>query len=96
MASQYEYFLIDWYLQTEGCSGAEITALCQEAALLTMQRDMQAPFVGSHAFGCIPRLCSDWLPTTGSIRGFHRSGELYEETDYARSARQIPKLERQE
>lgn len=32
-------------LQSEGCSGAEMTALCQEAAILTMQRDMNAPFV---------------------------------------------------
>jgi len=35
---------------TEGCSGAEITALCQEAALLTMQKDMQAPHVPFKAF----------------------------------------------
>jgi len=35
---------------TEGCSGAEITALCQEAALLTMQKDMQAPHVPFEAF----------------------------------------------
>lgn len=32
-------------LKTEGCTGAEITALCQEAALLTMQKDIDAPFV---------------------------------------------------
>lgn len=31
--------------QTDGCSGAEITALCQEAALLTMQKDIHAPYV---------------------------------------------------
>ncbi|KAF8636220.1 hypothetical protein AX17_003706 [Amanita inopinata Kibby_2008] len=35
---------------SEGCSGAEITALCQEAAILTMQRDMSAPFVPQEAF----------------------------------------------
>ena len=33
-------------MQTDGCSGAEITALCQEAALLTMQNDMNALHVG--------------------------------------------------
>ena len=33
------------HLQSEGCSGAEITALCQEAAILTMQKDMNAIFV---------------------------------------------------
>jgi len=31
------------YRQTSGCSGAEIVAVCQEAALLTMQQDMNAP-----------------------------------------------------
>ncbi|KAF7299177.1 AAA family ATPase [Mycena indigotica] len=35
---------------TDGCSGAEISALCQEAALLTMQKDMNAPFVPHDAF----------------------------------------------
>lgn len=33
------------FLQAEGCSGAEMTALCQEAALLTMKQDLDAPFV---------------------------------------------------
>lgn len=32
--------------QTEGCSGAEMTALCQEAALLTMKENIDAPYVG--------------------------------------------------
>ena len=31
--------------QTEGCSGAEITSLCQEAAILTMQNNMNALYV---------------------------------------------------
>ncbi|KAI0691255.1 AAA family ATPase [Cerioporus squamosus] len=35
---------------TEGCSGAEMTALCQEAALLTMKADINAPFVPATAF----------------------------------------------
>ncbi|KAJ3870319.1 P-loop containing nucleoside triphosphate hydrolase protein [Lentinula novae-zelandiae] len=35
---------------TEGCSGAEISALCQEAALLTMQKDINALFVPRAAF----------------------------------------------
>ncbi|KAI0738851.1 AAA family ATPase [Daedaleopsis nitida] len=35
---------------TEGCSGAEMTALCQEAALLTMKSDIHAPFVPHGAF----------------------------------------------
>ena len=32
-------------MQTEGCSGADMSALCQEAALLTMKADTNAPFV---------------------------------------------------
>jgi len=35
---------------TEGCSGAEITSLCQEAAILTMQNDMSALYVPHDAF----------------------------------------------
>lgn len=35
---------------TDGCSGAEIVALCQEAALLTMQDNMNAPWVTNDAF----------------------------------------------
>ncbi|KAH9913006.1 AAA family ATPase [Fomitopsis serialis] len=35
---------------TEGCSGAELAALCQEAALHTMKRDMNAPFVPHDVF----------------------------------------------
>lgn len=40
-------------LQTEGCSGAEITALCQEAALLTMKEDIDAPFVSTNFRTCV-------------------------------------------
>lgn len=32
-------------LQTDGCSGAEMAALCQEAALAAMKKDMDARFV---------------------------------------------------
>ncbi|KAG6811242.1 hypothetical protein H0H92_008412 [Tricholoma furcatifolium] len=35
---------------TDGCSGAEIAALCQEAAILTMQKDINAPYVPHEAF----------------------------------------------
>ena len=31
--------------QTDGCSGAEVVSICQEAALLTMKDDINAPFV---------------------------------------------------
>lgn len=33
--------------QAEGCSGAEIVALCQEAAMMTMRENMQSPYVGT-------------------------------------------------
>lgn len=39
--------------QTEGCSGAEMTALCQEAALLTMKSDIDAPFVSLFMFATL-------------------------------------------
>lgn len=39
--------------QTEGCSGAEITALCQEAALLTMKENIDAPFVSPDSRTCL-------------------------------------------
>ncbi|KAF8531969.1 AAA family ATPase [Gautieria morchelliformis] len=35
---------------TDGCSGAEIVAMCQDAALLTMQHDMEAVFVARSDF----------------------------------------------
>ncbi|TEB27411.1 AAA-domain-containing protein [Coprinellus micaceus] len=35
---------------TEGCSGAEITSMCQEAALETMRQDINAPCVPHSAF----------------------------------------------
>ncbi|KAI5119492.1 hypothetical protein M0805_009516 [Coniferiporia weirii] len=35
---------------TEGCSGAELAALCQDAALLAMQVDFDTPFVTRSAF----------------------------------------------
>ncbi|KAF8585041.1 AAA family ATPase [Ramaria rubella] len=43
---------------TDGCSGAEIAALCQDAALLTMQRDMDAQFVTR----------SDFVEAAGNVR----------------------------
>lgn len=44
------YSLMSMTKQTEGCSGAEITSLCQEAAILTMQKDMHAPHVSFCVF----------------------------------------------
>ena len=38
------------FVQTDGCSGAELTAMCQDAALLTMRYDINAAFVTQAAF----------------------------------------------
>ncbi|EIN12273.1 AAA-domain-containing protein [Punctularia strigosozonata HHB-11173 SS5] len=35
---------------TDGCSGAELVALCQEAALMTMKENIEAPYVPFRAF----------------------------------------------
>ncbi|KAI0247471.1 AAA family ATPase [Lactifluus subvellereus] len=35
---------------TSGCSGAEMTAMCQEAALIAMREDIDSPFVPQRAF----------------------------------------------
>lgn len=40
-------FVVLMTVQTDGCSGAELTALCQEAALLTMKQDINAPQVSA-------------------------------------------------
>jgi len=43
-------------LQTEGCSGAEVVSICQEAALLTMKDDIDAPFVSYRSRATISEL----------------------------------------
>ncbi|CAG8731213.1 13657_t:CDS:2, partial [Acaulospora colombiana] len=35
---------------TEGCSGAELAAVCQEAAMIAMREDVHAPFVSKEHF----------------------------------------------
>ncbi|KAG8859440.1 AAA+-type ATPase [Serendipita sp. 411] len=37
-------------LLTDGCSGAELTSLCQEAALMAMRENLQAEFVSIKHF----------------------------------------------
>ncbi|KAF7314391.1 AAA family ATPase [Mycena kentingensis (nom. inval.)] len=56
---------------TEGCSGAEISALCQEAALLTMQQDMNAPHVPQEAFVAASRTIKRQI-TAGMLERFER------------------------
>ncbi|KAG8214815.1 P-loop containing nucleoside triphosphate hydrolase protein [Butyriboletus roseoflavus] len=50
MSVEPEFDVTKIAAMTDGCSGAEITALCQEAALLTMQKDIHAPHVPQSAF----------------------------------------------
>lgn len=38
-------FLLRSFPQTDGCSGAEIVQICQDAALRAMNADLNAPFV---------------------------------------------------
>ncbi|KAF8621307.1 hypothetical protein AX15_007904 [Amanita polypyramis BW_CC] len=56
---------------SEGCSGAEITALCQEAAILTMQKDMDAPFVPQEAFVVAARTMKRQI-TSAIIQNFDK------------------------
>ncbi|KAI6157496.1 P-loop containing nucleoside triphosphate hydrolase protein [Pisolithus tinctorius] len=55
---------------TEGCSGAEIVGLCQEAALLTMQKDINAPSVPQSAFEAAARAIRRQL-TPEIIQKYH-------------------------
>ena len=41
----YLSYMAYLFVQTEGCSGAELTALCRDAALMTMSENMDARFV---------------------------------------------------
>jgi AAA family ATPase len=36
--------------QTEGCSGAEIASICQDAALTAMNEDLKAEYVSDSFF----------------------------------------------
>ncbi|KAI6110568.1 AAA-domain-containing protein [Pisolithus croceorrhizus] len=60
---------------TEGCSGAEIVGLCQEAALLTMQKDIDAPFVPQSAFEAAARAIRRQL-TPEVIQKYHDWSEM--------------------
>ncbi|KAF9234685.1 P-loop containing nucleoside triphosphate hydrolase protein [Melanogaster broomeanus] len=59
---------------TAGCSGAEIMALCQEAALLTMQKDINAPYVPQSAFECAAKTIPKQI-TPDMIKKFHHWSE---------------------
>ena len=59
-------FLLTLFTQTDGCSGAEIAAMCQDAALLTMQRDMDAPYVCGISSPLPTEACLTMLPQVTS------------------------------
>ncbi|KAF9651602.1 AAA family ATPase [Thelephora ganbajun] len=58
-------------LLTEGCSGAEVVSMCQEAALLTMKDDINAPFVPQHAFVAATKGMKKQI-TPNVVQKFHR------------------------
>ena len=61
--------MFEWLVQTSGCSGAEITAMCQEAALIAMREDINATFVRATLFSVAP-LCESqkFVGLAGRIR----------------------------
>ncbi|KAH0832261.1 P-loop containing nucleoside triphosphate hydrolase protein [Lanmaoa asiatica] len=61
---------------TDGCSGAEITALCQEAALLTMQKDIDTPHVPQIAFEEAARSIRKQI-TPDMMRKYHDWSDKY-------------------
>ncbi|KAI8051985.1 P-loop containing nucleoside triphosphate hydrolase protein [Syncephalis plumigaleata] len=55
--------LAEW---TEGCSGAEVVALCQEAAFIAMEEDINATYIHRHHFkqaneGLVRRITPDMI-----------------------------------
>jgi AAA family ATPase len=44
------YLFILMIVQTEGCSGAELAAMCQEAAMIAMREDVNAAYVSNDHF----------------------------------------------
>ncbi|KAF9220516.1 AAA-domain-containing protein [Gyrodon lividus] len=60
----------------DGCSGAEIMALCQEAALLTMQKNINAPYVPQSAFEEAAKAIRKQI-TPEMIRKFHDWSERF-------------------
>jgi len=65
-------------VQTEGCSGAEIISICQDAALTTMNEDPNAPFVSpaTHL-----ELSAD---SSGEGGASHGVGTVCQKANYAR------------
>ena len=51
----YNFRLFCVYLeQTSGCSGAELTAMCQEAAMIAMREDLNTTSVRAPPFSVTP------------------------------------------
>ena len=65
-------------IQTEGCSGAEIISICQDAALTTMNEDPNAPFVRLFS------VSTSQADRAGQRRASDGVGAICQETDYPR------------
>jgi len=61
---------------TSGCSGAEITAICQEAALIAMREDINSPFVPQCAFVAAAKALKRQI-TPEMLRNFERWKDEY-------------------
>lgn len=78
-------------LQTEGCSGAEIVALCQEAALITMKEDMDAAYVS------LPlnlKAFDSEMCLLGVTTRVHHGCANNQEADYSGNSRKLRAMER--
>jgi SpoVK/Ycf46/Vps4 family AAA+-type ATPase len=73
--------------QTSGCSGAEITAMCQEAALITMREDINATFVRDYFLrGALISISENSVGPTGRVR---RRCKNPQATDHTRDAAKV-------
>jgi SpoVK/Ycf46/Vps4 family AAA+-type ATPase len=75
-------------VQTSGCSGAEITAICQEAALIAMREDINASLVRLRLSPLSPNLQSqeNSIGPAGRVR--HRGGGS-QATDHTRDIAKV-------
>jgi hypothetical protein len=78
--------------QTEGCSGAEVVSMCQEAALLTMKDDINAPFVSYNEWFPPPSLHINGLK--GAATRVYHCNKRNEETNNTRGDPEVSSVAR--
>jgi SpoVK/Ycf46/Vps4 family AAA+-type ATPase len=78
--------------QTEGCSGAEIVGLCQEAAMFTMRMDMNALHVSLIIFMMTWFIVNGDDPLTGTTKRIHCCSQNHTAPDYQGGNSEIYKL----